>query len=217
MIIRATPHRGSSGTLSDEKYVLFTYTNEKLTILEYPVMIVQNGIWQTSSVQTGSQRMKVVRESSRHADVAYECTITRTQDFVRIPVIGDIYVYEMTSANKILSSKYFKVCKGEDREKKWHFEKHDIVFAALPVALAVPVVSQTPSKIPQHIFRMFVDAAVEKKEECPITMEPLTREMVAGTSCGHLFDREAIKRVLRDSGRCPTCRCETDSENLQTY
>jgi hypothetical protein len=220
LLIHARPHRGV--THDDEKYMLFMRRNTALELVEHPELIVQNGVWHSDGLELAPQSIRVVRESSRHDEKEYECAITRTRNFIRIRGIGDVYVYGITNPNKVLTSKYYHVCKGEDVRKAWHFCKRDVAFPALPVALPVappvtePVAAPT-AKIPQHIFRCFVDAAIEKKEECPITMEPLTRDTVAATSCGHLFDREAIGRVLRDSGRCPTCRCEVAAENLQTY
>jgi hypothetical protein len=34
----------------------------------------------------------------------------------------------------------------------------------------------------------------------------LTKDMVAYTACGHLFEREAIDIAVKGSGKCPTCR-----------
>jgi hypothetical protein len=239
LLIHARLHRGvvhaelsaQARTTRDERYMLFVRGSDRLELIEHPGLILRNGVWHSDGLELASQMIRVIRGSKRHDEKEYSCDIRRTRDFIRVPGMGDIYVYGMTHANKVLPSEYYHVCHGADSERRWHFCKRDIAIPAIPVALPVappvappigrvetPPVASAPAtaKIPQHIFRMFVDAAIEKKEECPITMEPLTRETVAGTACGHLFDRLAITRVLAGSRRCPTCRAECGHE-LQTY
>lgn len=200
IIVRAFPHYGVRQY--NEKYVLLSKKNTYLELIENPCIVIQNGIWYTSEGETSPHTLTILRASSRYNEKKeYTCTLTRSQHYIVIPDIGEIYVYTMTNANKVLSSKYYKVCAGEDRENRWHFEK------------------SAPSShmyIPQHIFRCFVDDAIKRKEECPITLEPLTKETVAGTQCGHLFNREAIMNVLRENGSCPTCRAKLD-EKIQYY
>lgn len=50
----------------------------------------------------------------------------------------------------------------------------------------------------------------EKEETCPITMENLAEcEFVLKTSCGHMFDSEAILNALQSPrSTCPYCRSE---------
>jgi hypothetical protein len=219
ILIRANPHQDV--THSDEKYVLLMRTMDQFIVLNNPMSFMQTGVWNTTNTLSTPQIVKVLRNSSRHGGKEYECTITRTRDFVQVLRYGDIYVYTMTNANTVLSSKYYTVCAGRDMEKSFHFEKRDLELLTLPVTpsvappLAQPVAQLT--KIPQHIFRCFVDSAIEKNDICPITMEPLARDTVASTPCGHLFNCEAIKMSLQVSKRCPTCRYETSTENLQTY
>lgn len=228
ILVRANPHQGVIH--SDERYVLLTHANDKFSLINNPISIVQSGVWKTTNTLGNPQRIKVVRDSSRHGDKEYECTITRTRDFIHILRYGDIYVYTITNANTVLTSKYYNVCAGHDMEKNFHFEKRD---PSLPLAapivqplaqpLAQPVAPPLAQpvaqlgKIPQHIFRCFVDSAIEKNDACPITMDPIARDTVACTPCGHLFNGDAIKMALQVSKRCPTCRYETSTDNLQTY
>ncbi len=72
-------------------------------------------------------------------------------------------------------------------------------------------------KIPTHIFRMVVEKAEKEKEECPITMESIEKRMVGGTPCGHLFDKRALEKVVKESKKCPTCRAEVRLEDIQIY
>jgi len=221
ILVRANPHENV--THSDERYVLLMRTVDQFLVLNNPMSFVETGVWKTTNTLGNPQSVKVLRSSSRHVDKEYECTIARTRDFIQTLGYGDIYVYTMTNANTVLPSKYYVVCAGRDIEKNFHFEKSDIAPAPAPAPTApapAPAPATAPAqltKIPQHIFRCFVDSAIEKNDVCPITMEPLVRDTVASTPCGHLFNCEAIKMALQVSKRCPTCRYETSTENLQTY
>lgn len=61
--------------------------------------------------------------------------------------------------------------------------------------------------------RREVERAAASEEMCAITMTPLREiEHVTVLSCGHGFDREAIRRhfTFRQRPRCPTCRTRVD-------
>ena len=224
ILVRANPHENVRH--SDEKYVLLMRTIDQFILINNPMSFVETGAWKITNTLGNPLSVKVLRSSSRHGDKEYECTINRTRDFIQTLGYGDIYVYTMTNANTVLSSKYYTICAGRDTDKNFHFEKRDLaepLAAPAPAALATALAptalapAPAPAKIPQHIFRCFVDSAIEKNDVCPITMEPLVRDTVASTPCGHLFNCEAIKMALQVSKRCPTCRYETSTENLQTY
>ena len=72
------------------------------------------------------------------------------------------------------------------------------------------------AKIPQHIFKIYLEKAIQSEETCPITLEKFTLENAACTPCGHLFDRDAIKMNLQRSSSCPTCRTKISENELQT-
>lgn len=91
--------------------------------------------------------------------------------------------------------------------------------APAPSAAPAPRMPQLIARqfsIPSHVFRGFVENAIQKKETCPILLEPLTLVTAAGLPCGHLFDRESIIQALEQSGCCPQCRRETSAEEIQT-
>lgn len=72
-------------------------------------------------------------------------------------------------------------------------------------------------RIPTHVFHTFVELAIQKKEECPITMDLLTKENVSCPPCGHLFTFDALKRVLSETGKCPFCRKKTNVDEIQKW
>ena len=66
--------------------------------------------------------------------------------------------------------------------------------------------------IPLRIARLILQNAIESKEECPITMEPITHETSAVTTCFHCFDAAALQtwhdthRNANGSTECPVCK-----------
>lgn len=63
------------------------------------------------------------------------------------------------------------------------------------------------SALPPHVAAIMIEHAAATGATCPITMETLTAKSAAVTSCGHVFDRDALARWSADHGTCPECRC----------
>ena len=62
------------------------------------------------------------------------------------------------------------------------------------------------SKIPEHIMAVYIQSLLDKKEVCPITMEPLQKESLHITSCGHAMSKAAATRWFAQKDSCPVCR-----------
>jgi hypothetical protein len=63
-----------------------------------------------------------------------------------------------------------------------------------------------PSALPKFVADALVTAAVAAEATCPITMEPISPENAAVTSCFHVFEANAIAIWLTDRHTCPTCK-----------
>jgi SUMO ligase MMS21 Smc5/6 complex component len=62
------------------------------------------------------------------------------------------------------------------------------------------------------------DAAIQQQEACPITLTPFTQTTIAMlTTCGHLFDKEALMKSLAVKNQCPICRQSGSSKDIQVY
>jgi len=61
-------------------------------------------------------------------------------------------------------------------------------------------------KIPSHIIAAYIQSLLDKKEVCPITMEPLERDTLYITDCGHAMNRGAAERWITQKKSCPVCR-----------
>ena len=119
----------------------------------------------------------------------------------------------MTTPNMVLPDNFYNVYMGNDKYREWHFLGTEFPSAPAPSSFAASPApaSADPHQIPRHIFKVFVEAAVAKKEACPITMEEITMENVAMTPCGHLFDKTALQMALRSRNTCPQCRAAVTS------
>jgi hypothetical protein len=95
---------------------------------------------------------------------------------------------------------------GKDTPETWHF-------LAKPRALPETLVVQP---IPPHVLKGFVAGLIAAKENCPVTMEPLTLGNIAITGCYHAFEREVIKQIMATTRVCPSCRAGL-AENIGLY
>jgi hypothetical protein len=146
----------------------------------------------------------------------YSNTMKKTNYYLNIG--GErVHNYIMGDSTVILPVEFYNVVVGKDN-MKWHFVLPlPAAAASSPVASPSPAAASTPPVasptapilnaipflIPRHIVSDFIDAAIAKNDTCPITLEPFVKETTCMTSCGHLFNREALSRV---TGPCPTCR-----------
>lgn len=62
------------------------------------------------------------------------------------------------------------------------------------------------SEMPRYVAELLIKDAVKREELCPITMEPITLETTAITSCFHMFERNGIQTWLLTKSECPVCK-----------
>lgn len=66
-------------------------------------------------------------------------------------------------------------------------------------------------RLPKFVADALIRDAVAAAAICPITMEPISADTAAVTSCFHVFDANAIAIWLADHHTCPTCKVPTTS------
>ena len=214
---------------NDDRYVLLNVShvtrfidNVEKTCLKFDVVNepqnMLNGRWKTGRVESSALNYTCERVSSRGPTKYYNTVIHKMPNYIELSW-GSVHEYNMTSPNQILSSKFYRVVMNEDRNVKWHFKKGPLQPQPQPLhqqhQQMQPMNSQT--KIPNHIFRVYLQDAITRNEVCPITMEPLT--MNAGlTNCGHLFNKDALLMATRGSPNCslcPICRAPVREQDIQ--
>jgi hypothetical protein len=85
-----------------------------------------------------------------------------------------------------------------------------------PTPIAIPVAHVTyfttgdtaapPPPLPKHVAALVIDKAIADEAPCPITMETITKGKATVTSCGHVFQTQAIRTWLNARDTCPECR-----------
>jgi hypothetical protein len=199
---------------AEDRYVLvsLTMTNGcmEAILVDNSKYLFTNAEWRSDGIEGQPEDCKFRRISSRSEPKIYSTTLYKTSHYMIVPWNQPIPIYTMKYSGVILPSTYFKVFKGEDTEEKWHFKKHAIA----PPRPSAPFIQPAPVKIPTHIVRGFIESAIQKKEVCPITLETLVMGNVAMTSCGHLFERQAIVNSLASSNTCPNCRADVNQDGL---
>jgi hypothetical protein len=197
IIVAAKAHSGVDG-LGD---IYLLYRTETVEIggdhymvchsVQNPQKLVGNSQWITHAEDGPVQKVWHYRNASTVSDAArYLDKMKRLKKSIMLEGIGEVFVWILDKPNTILPGTYYHVCHGLDTAKYWHFS----------------VSCPTKIDVPKHVLHTYMESAIEKKTACPITLEPLTKDTVAYTVCGHLFQREAINMAVRGAGKCPTCR-----------
>lgn len=67
--------------------------------------------------------------------------------------------------------------------------------------------------VQKRVADIMISAAIQSKESCPITMEPIDSASICVSPCYHSFQAEAIRTWLSTNSTCPVCResCTADT------
>lgn len=57
---------------------------------------------------------------------------------------------------------------------------------------------------------------IKETNECPLCLEPMTKNITIALPCGHIFHTKCIKQALRYNNKCPICRRVITNISLQT-
>lgn len=212
----------------DERYVLVSLTRLSdnnyidAKIIENSKYLFSSAEWRSNGIHGRPSYHTFLRMSTRSVPKTYNSTLCKTNTYVKVPWHAPIHMYVMTNANVVLPSTFYKVFSGQDMNGRWHFKEIPIlsspqVVPSAPLAEEADEVAEVKQKqnIPQHIIQGFVESAIQKKEICPITLDPLVMGQIAMTPCGHLFDRSALENSLNNSSKCcPQCRSEVCQKDI---
>ena len=231
-VTKRNDHRGSR----DLKFHTFE-------TVHYPESILQNAIYHNDAIETEQERFWVRRAPTRkRPETMYSTWIYRTRNYLQVPSLGRVYEYDIERSFSVLPLEYYNVSINDTLTQYYTYTGNGWCFFAPSEATGAPPAPLAPSEatgakdrseatgakdrseakqekkifIPPMYFNAFVEMAMSKGEECPITMEPLSKECVGAPPCGHLFDKGALKRVLEESGKCPTCRHSASPTDIQT-
>jgi len=196
---------------SEDRHVLISLTSVdgyvEANVVDNSKYLFCVAEWRSDGMEARPEDYKFRRFSSRSPlPKIYTTSLSKTSNYVIVSWHDPIHVYSMKYCGVILPSTYYRVYDGKDTAEKWHFKKPTHNTPLKP--------SASPVKIPSHIVRGFVESAIQKKEVCPITLDALVMGNVAMTSCGHLFEKEALVSSLAASQICPTCRAAVEKDEL---
>ena len=74
-----------------------------------------------------------------------------------------------------------------------------------------------PPAIPpvqKRVADIMIAHAIQSKETCPITMEPIDSASICVSPCYHCFQAEAIRTWLSTESTCPVCRESCTDEKV---
>ena len=63
-----------------------------------------------------------------------------------------------------------------------------------------------PIPLPVHIQTIVLERAESERKSCSISMEAIRKHTSTVTSCGHVFQKDAIQEWLTRHRTCPECR-----------
>lgn len=213
---------------AEDRYVLISLATVdgcmEATVVENSKHLFTNAEWRSDALEGRPENYKFRRISSRSAPKIYDTSMCKTNRYLIVRWHEPIHIYTMKSCGVILPSTYFRVFKNEDLNEIWHFKKPSGAVLSVAPSVAVPsvapsvavpsVVPLSQPKIPSHIVRGFIESAIQKKEVCPITLDALVMGNVAMTSCGHLFERQALMNAITNSKVCPNCRASVKEGDI---
>ena len=104
-------------------------------------------------------------------------------------------------------------CPPDRAESPEHHVRGPAAAAPAPPPAVIRVPTEAAPKplppvapLPKFVADLLIADAIAKSSVCPITMEPITAQTAATTSCFHVFDANAIAIWLTNESKCPTCK-----------
>jgi hypothetical protein len=208
----------------DERYVLVSLTHLSdnnyidAKIIENSKYLFSSAEWRSDGIHGRPTYHTFLRMSSRSVPKTYNSTLCKSNSYIKVPWHAPIHIFEMTNSTIVLPSSFYKVFTGQDISGRWHFKEIPTLRVGSPEVALTPSAPLAPveaevkveqkQNIPQHIIQGYVESAIQKKEICPITLDPLVMGQIGMTPCGHLFDRSALENVVKSGKGCPQCRSE---------
>lgn len=193
----------------------------KLELVEYPRLTIERYRYKTNGNFTNPEEFFIHTMSGVKSNIIY-----RSSNYFDS---GTTSIYEYCSENLLenytipynfINEFIEKYCNDFHRLSQWvfeeyHFEHSSFISSSL-TNKKKEVKNTKPPAIPPHVFKILVEAIIAKNEICPISMEPLKYETVAGLPCGHLFEKSSLTQALESKGECPVCRKSVSKEDIQT-
>jgi hypothetical protein len=68
----------------------------------------------------------------------------------------------------------------------------------------------------RRAVKLLKETIKAKDNECPLCLEPMTKNITIALPCGHIFHTKCIKQALRYNNKCPNCRRVITNVSLQT-
>jgi hypothetical protein len=200
--------------LSDNNYI-------DAKIIENSKYLFSSAEWRSDGIHGRPTHHTFLRMSSRSVPKTYNSSLCKSNSYVKVPWHAPIHIFEMTNATVVLPSTFYKVFSGQDMGGRWHFKEIPTPSAPplepdaeVEAEVEVDAEVEVKQKIPPHIIQGYIESAIQKKEICPITLDPLVMGQIAMTPCGHLFDRSALENVVSSGKGCPQCRSEVCQRDL---
>lgn len=69
--------------------------------------------------------------------------------------------------------------------------------------------------VQKRVADIVIAHAIQSKESCPITMEPIDSASACVSPCYHSFQAEAIRTWLSTNFTCPVCRESCTADTLK--
>jgi len=220
VIIAADPHNDAVGDRDRIRGSFLLYKTSRIEkdgglywyfeSVKNPQQFVGTGQWELGQEGSLASYWHYRAATNASAAATYHSYMNRGKRSIYLggEISQRVHLWNIDKANTILPSTYYHCSHGLDTENEWSFK----VYPLAPVVVA-PQQQKQSMTLPVHVLRCFMDSAIQRGDTCPITLEPLTKESIAYTSCGHLFDHASIMQCAR----CPTCRASLGPADIRTY
>jgi hypothetical protein len=194
----------------------------RFSVVEQPADLLKGCEWfdNTNFLYKKEPFLIERKATNQQPQSIYLVRISRLKNYIRSPLLGEIDIFHihnvLNKENMVMPPEFYKVYKGYDTKKLWHFETGQNYEFFKPVVVVKEVLKEIiQQRIPKHIFEIVVKEAIETKKECPVMMIPFTRENASCGPCGHLVTYEALLRCVQDKKQCPVCRERMDIKDIQ--
>ena len=189
-------------------------------LIQEPLSVLGNSLIQEESIDHWFDGNKVAF-TMKCGEIVLNCTFEYNKLVVNSH-IGPIPVLRQSSPCELYGNTF--VFLHTDMYASYRFPCKANTFLDAPIAPGgggggadLPVAPVIHKRIPQHILNSYIQSLVDKHENCPVEMSPLTKESTRITPCGHAMSASAAECWITYKHSCPVCREECSIQELQQW
>jgi len=176
----------------------------KMELVDNPLLLIQDSSVTSSFQDIWFNKRIVEIPICKHSSTNTINLRIKYNDTILVNSEYTIPLLKISDPCQVLSESFYNLNLPENLS--YGFELNNVIPSVSGSLRSTLQEKPQESKIPSHIMAAYIQSLLDKKDLCPITMEPLERDTLYVTTCGHAMTKSAATTWITQKKSCPVCR-----------